>query len=228
MHRRQGVGRRGYFFQSELVDVRVAIMEQLRTASQILHITVVDFLRLDRNGLALVGLQCRRPCVQSPGIVGLQDRGQPAAREYLGQNELAEMNHFAGQTQALLPGFLECGSDDGVQQHHAVCRQRVVGHLEEVRVPPAAEVTRGIPLADAARFVEGLHDWFDRGYLAHVRIVKPTIEDQPQRLEEGQKILTARCSTPETAPRRGLITSTPATGRSSSVAMPRGKRRISR
>src|ERR1700730_209262 len=59
-------------YQRELAHVDVAVTEQLGAAGQVLHVTVVDHLRLERDRLILVSLQGRGPRVECLGIVRLQ------------------------------------------------------------------------------------------------------------------------------------------------------------
>src|SRR6516165_3089772 len=61
----------GSLFQRELAQIGVAVAEQLGTAGQVLHISVVDLFRLDRDRLVLMSLQRRRPQVERPRIVRL-------------------------------------------------------------------------------------------------------------------------------------------------------------
>ena len=59
--------------QCELVDVGIAFAEGLfAQARQILHVVVVDLLRLQSNRLDYVGLQAGRPYFEGPRIMRLR------------------------------------------------------------------------------------------------------------------------------------------------------------
>src|SRR6478752_8975811 len=94
LHRRQHTaGHRSYLpppkrrakglpllLQGELSDIEVPAAEQVRAPREVLHVAVVDLLRLDRDRLVSMRLQRRCPLVERRRIVRFQ-RLHPAYAE---------------------------------------------------------------------------------------------------------------------------------------------------
>jgi len=63
---RSEVGVNPYFSRGELIDIEVPAAEQVRATGEVLHVAVVNLLRLDRDGVVSMGLQ--RGCPLGPSV----------------------------------------------------------------------------------------------------------------------------------------------------------------
>ena len=89
--------------EGELADVGVALAEKVGAPRQVLHVPVVDLLRLDREGLVLAGLEGLGPDVQGFGVMQAQPLGarepKPASAACSSSCRWASAGHRRGRSR---------------------------------------------------------------------------------------------------------------------------------